>query len=73
MLNLSKLDPKVPFLTQSVIIVEVNSSNPAMMKFSSRGKRCDVKFPLESALKGNLHTLTLVLNTWALHGEELPK
>ena len=60
----------MPFLTQSVIVVEVNSSNPAMMKFSSRGKRCDVKFPLESALKGNLRALTLVLNTWALHGEE---
>ena len=44
-----------------------------MRRFSSRGRRCDVKFPLESALKGNLHALTLVLNTWALHGEELPK
>ena len=49
------------------IIAEVNSSN------SDQGGTERGTFPLESALKRNLHGLGInfVLNTWALHGEEL--
>lgn len=42
-----------------------------MRKFHSREKQLGVKFPLQSALKSNLYALNLVLNTWALHGEEM--
>ena len=47
------------------------STNRATRKFHSRGKRCNVRFPLESALKDILQALSLVLNTWALNGEEI--